>query len=203
MYVNLVNCIDTTPSDHLIPYLSPESAWIMLIVWKPLISSSHLIPLPHAAIPSHACLQKAREFRQLFLDFTWVLWLQSFSNRLPSPTSKLNDNCCINCVTVFYAQCNVVSVRLFFSPLSSCLCRKTFLGTLCKAVYPFLDFTAVSFAAIFVRLNFTPSKKYSFDLKKSHINNRYTTPNLNMMLGSLIDVYSFYSTLRPLSSFIR
>ena len=94
----------------------------------------------------------------------------------------------------------MVSVDFVFRHYRRVFDRKTFLGTLCKAVYPFLDFTAVSFAAIFVRLNFTPSKKYSFDLKKNHINNRYTTPNLNMMLGSLIDVYSFYSTLRPLSA---
>ena len=167
-----------------------------------LIISSHLIPLPHAAIPSHACLQKARKFRQFFLDFSWVLWLQPFSNRLQSPTSKLNDSCCINCVTVFYAQCTVVSVDFVFRHYRRVFVVKPSSALSVKLCIHFLILLQLASQRFLSDWTSPPRKNTVSTFKKNHINNRYTTPNLYMMLGSLIDVYSFqvYSTLRPLSA---
>ena len=128
-YVNYSNCFKTSNlipsspdcegmwtwsnylnSHHLINlshrlHPSPARTWTLaiglrLLIWLSIPSSSSIGN--HLVIPSHTCLSPACAWTSsiLFRLLIWVLWLQPFSNRLPSPTSKLNDSDWINFVTV-------------------------------------------------------------------------------------------------------
>ena len=97
-YVNLVNCLNNPyliiSLSHLHPHQPPVRE-LVVNFWNS--SQSHLTvhPIP---VSRRKCVNSVNCF--VLRLFTWILWLQPFSNRLPLLTSKLNDCGWINCVTV-------------------------------------------------------------------------------------------------------
>ena len=137
---------------------SPGRTWTWSIVWIPLVWSSQLIP--------YLSPESAWTYSIVFRPLIWVLWFQPFSNRLPNPTSKLNDSGWINFVTVWYAQrCTVVSVWLSLFNFVVKPSSELFQTDHCNT-YPFPDFPSVNFAAFFLSVwTFPPPKNTFLTLK--------------------------------------